>query len=91
MRVVFSKRPGMGKSLCIKKLKGDSVNDISHCIVPIHGPKVDFDTVVKLLDQYTPEYQSSSDQIIHIDIDCEVCISVRHMVACHVAQEANVA
>ena len=66
----------MGKSLYIKKLRKNLVNDISYCIVPIHGPKVDFDSVVELLSKYTPKYKSlkKTYQIIHIDIDCEVRI-----------------
>jgi len=62
----------MGKSLYIKKLRRDSINDISYCVVPIHGPKVDFDTVIELLCQNAPNYMLPSYQIVHIDIDCEV-------------------
>ena len=78
VRVVWSEKPGMGKSLHIKKLAEKLKQKGSYCIVPIHGPVVDFSTVMKLLQPFTP-YESPTPQIIHMDIDSEVarmCIVV---------------
>ena len=72
MKVVTSEKPGMGKSLHIKKLAKELKPDELYCVVPIHGPKVDVDTIVELLKPYTPSYQSPVFQIMHIDIDSEV-------------------
>ena len=62
----------MGKSLHIKKLADKLKDKESYCIVPVHGPVVDFNTVMKLLQPYTPSYESLTPQIIHMDIDSEV-------------------
>jgi len=72
VRVVSSRRSGMGKSLHVKSLPGEMHKKISYHIIPVHGPRVDFSTVIKLLHPYTPSYESPSYQIIHIDIDSEV-------------------
>jgi len=64
---------GMGKSLHISKLAKQLKSNEEHCIVPIHGPIVDFDTVVQSLHPFVPKsYQSALFQIIHLDIDSEV-------------------
>ena len=68
-----SAKPGMGKSLHIKKLAENLKMNEPYCVVPVHGPKVDVDTVVELLKPHAPSYQSPVFQIIHIDIDSEVC------------------
>ena len=73
VRVVSSEKPGMGKSLHVKKLAEKLMDKESYCIVPIHGPVVDFNTVMKLLP-FTPSYESLTPQIIHMDIDSEVHI-----------------
>ena len=67
-----SEKPGMGKSLHVKKLAEKLKDKGSYCIVPIHGPIVDFNTVMKLLQAFTPSYETLEPQIIHIDIDSEV-------------------
>ena len=72
VKVVTSEKPGMGKSLHIKKLADTLKTNESYCVVPVHGPKVDVDTIVELLKPYTPSYQNPIFQIIHIDIDSEV-------------------
>ena len=72
VRVVSSEKPGMGKSLHIKKLADKLKHKESYCIVPVHGPVVDFNTVMKLLQPFTPSYESPSPQIIHMEIDPEV-------------------
>ena len=72
VRVVSSEKPGMGKSLHVKKLAEKLKHKESYCIVPVHGPIVDFNTVMKLLQPLTPSYESPTPQIIHIDIDSEV-------------------
>jgi len=72
VKVVTSEKPGMGKSLHIKKLAETLKTNELYCVVPVHGPKVDVDTIVELLEPYTPSYQTPIFQIIHIDIDSEV-------------------
>ena len=72
VRVVSSEKPGMGKSLHVKKLAEKLKDKGSYCIVPVHGPVVDFNTVMKLLQRFTPSYGSLAPQIIHMDIDSEV-------------------
>ena len=79
VRVVSSEKPGMGKSLHVKKLAEKLKNKESYCIVPVHGPVVDFNTVMKLLQPFTPSYESLPPQIIHMDIDSEVCTYLDYM------------
>ena len=66
----------MGKSLHIKKLADKLKDKKSYCIVPVHGPVVDFNTVMRLLQPYSPCYESLIPQIIHMDIDSEVYIYI---------------
>ena len=62
--MVHSKRPGMGKSLYVKRLsekmsKRSSMK--SHevlCTIPIHGPDVTSDYVMSLLVKYLSKSQS---------------------------------
>ena len=56
----------------VKELAEKLNHKESYCIVPVHGPVVNFSTVMKLLQPYTPSYESLTPQIIHIDIDAEV-------------------
>ena len=73
VRLVTSEKPGMGKSLHVSKLAKQLKSNEKHCIVPIHGPKVNFDSVVQSLNPFVPKsYQSAFYQIIHLDIDSEV-------------------
>ena len=67
-----SEKPGMGKSLHVKKLAEKLKQKGSYCIVPVHGPMVDFNTVMELLRPFTPSYKSPTPQVIHMDIDSEV-------------------
>ena len=67
-----SEKPGMGKSLHVKKSAEKLRRKGSYCIVPVHGPVVDFNTVMKLFQPFTPSYESPAPQIIHMDIDSEV-------------------
>ena len=67
-----SEKPGMGKSLHVKKLAEKLKQKGSYHIVPVHGPVVDFNTVMKLLQPFTPKYESPTPQVIHMDIDSEV-------------------
>ena len=76
MRIVSSEKPGMGKSLHIRKLADKLKDKESYCIVPVHGPVVDVNTVMKLLQPFTPCYESLTPQIIHMDIDSEVTINL---------------
>ena len=72
VRVVSSEKPGMGKSLHVKKLAEKLKQKESYCSVPVHGPVADFNTVMKLLQPFTPSYESPTPQVIHMDIDSEV-------------------
>ena len=78
MRVVKSKRSGMGKSLYIRKmakkleqLKGSTR---SHVTIPIHGPIVTPDTVLKFLQEYID--QSFNSTIFHFDISPKVSVII---------------
>ena len=74
MRVVKSKRSGMGKSLYIrklaKKLEQFKNSTPSHVTIPIHGPIVTPDTVLKFLREYVD--QSFTSTIVHFDISPKV-------------------
>jgi len=72
VKVIKSDKPGMGKSLHIKKLSEKLNINQSYRIVSIHGPVVNAGTVVQLLQSDAEKHQSSSFQIIHVDIDSEV-------------------
>ena len=74
VRVVTSNRAGMGKSLCIKRLREALKTQISHesveVVVPIHGPVVTADTVVEtLMDQFG----NARATIFHLDVAPNVC------------------
>ena len=71
VRVVSSERPGLGKSLYIqrmaKQLKTITKADITDCqvVIPIHGPVVTPDVVLKFLKDH---YQKNKCMIYHFDI-----------------------
>ena len=73
----------MGKSLYIQRLKEELENKTDqkgphHIIIPVHGPKVTFDTIVQALKQ---PFEKMTDQdsrqaiIFHIDISPSVRFS----------------
>ena len=74
MRVVKSTRSGMGKSLYIKKMskKLEQLKSSSpHLVtIPIHGPIVTSDIVLRFLQNHTSE--SFNSTIIHFDISPKV-------------------
>ena len=69
VRVVTSNRAGMGKSLYIKRLREALETQTSRqpleVVVPIHGPVVTQDTVVKALIEHFGNTQAT---IFHLDI-----------------------
>lgn len=77
VRVVFSERPGMGKSLYIHRMAeqlGVKINKCAktiHSVIPIHGPLVNSDVVLNMLKDH---YRDQKCKIYHFDI----APSVRH-------------
>ena len=73
VRVVTSKRAGMGKSLYIYRLTEDLMTKTSvgphKVIIPIHGPKVTSDSVVNTLMNYC---DNTNATIFHLDISPNV-------------------
>ena len=80
MRVVISTRPGMGKSLYVKRIAekmaslcgGNYENDQCICI-SVNGPEATADEIVEYL---LPHYQTPSasfPQTLHFDIAHSVC------------------
>ena len=85
MRVVASNLSGMGKSLYVKRLaqklqQKHHPNSI-HAVVPIHGPVVNADTVVTSLCKCTAK-ETSTAEIIHLDIASSVSANVFHIIFC---------
>ena len=82
VRVVKSERAGMGKSLYIQRLKEElqakTRKGPHYVIIPVHGPKVTFDTIVQALKH---PFEKMTDQdsgqaiIFHIDISPSVRFS----------------
>ena len=73
VRVVTSERAGMGKSLCICRMKELLASKTSvgphEIIIPIHGPKVTTDTIVEALKG---EFSNTRATIFHLDISPSV-------------------
>ena len=71
VRVVSSERSGMGKSLYIRRmaeqLKTVVKADLADCqvVIPIHGPVVTADVVLKFLKEH---YRKNKCMIYHFDI-----------------------
>ena len=67
----------MGKSLYIQRLteeletKSDQLGP-HHVIIPVHGPKVTFDTIVQALKHPFEKKDSGQAIIFHIDISPSV-------------------
>ena len=75
VRVITSDYGGMGKSLCVTKLekklqqKLTEPTDYPLCItIPIHGPGVDLDVVMKYLQHHLIHVVDPPPQIFHFDI-----------------------
>ena len=73
--MVSSNCAGIGKSLFIQRMAeklsmitSNSASDI-HIIIPIHGPTVTCDLLLKLLKEH---YSANTCKIYHIDIDSRV-------------------
>ena len=84
VRVVKSERAGMGKSLYIQRLTEELETKTDqkgpyHVIIPVHGPKVTFDTIVQALkhpfEKMTDQDSSGQAIIFHIDISPSVRLS----------------
>lgn len=71
VRVVFSERSGMGKSLYVQRMAkqlGDKINkcvEAVHSVIPIHGPLVNSDVVLSMLKDH---YRDPKCKIYHFDI-----------------------
>ena len=85
MRVLASNLSGMGKSLYVKrlaqKLQQKYHPNSTHAVVPIHGPVVNADTVVTSLCKCTAK-ETSTAEIIHLDIASSVSANVFHIIFC---------
>ena len=74
--MVTSDRTGMGKSLYIQRMKeqlsskGFSVS--SDVIIPVHGPRVTFDSIVQLLKISFGDEDTDKPIIFHLDISPNV-------------------
>uniref|UniRef100_A0A1X7TWB5 RZ-type domain-containing protein n=1 Tax=Amphimedon queenslandica TaxID=400682 RepID=A0A1X7TWB5_AMPQE len=73
VRVVTSSRAGMGKSLYIQRMKEElsakkPSNNISDVVIPVHGPKVTFDSVVQSLKQPFEQHDSNQAILFHLDV-----------------------
>ena len=77
VRIVKSKRSGMGKSFYICKLAKkleQFKNSTPSCVtIPIHGPIVTPDTVLKFLREYVD--QSFTSTIVHFDVSPKVLLA----------------
>ena len=79
VRLVTSDRAGMGKTLFIKRMKEDLKTRILQpfCIVrvPVHGPRVTNDSIVKLLKKSFQNKSRNQAVIFHLDISPSVSTS----------------
>lgn len=77
VRVFKSVRAGMGKSLYIQRMEeqlSTQCKETCHVVIPVHGPKVTFDTIVQLLKNSTQQRDHGKAVIYHIDISPSVSI-----------------
>ena len=81
VRVVRSERAGMGKSLYIQrleeKLEAKTQQGPHRVIIPVHGPKVTFGSIVQALKypfEKTTNQDSDHGIIFHLDISPSVRI-----------------
>ncbi len=80
VRIVSSKRSGMGKSLYIQRLAESLKQNLNrssgvhHVTIPLHGPVITPDTV---LEFFKDNMKNPTCCIYHIDIAPNVCLS-RH-------------
>ena len=76
--MVTSDRTGMGKSLYIQRLKdllrSKTRQELYDVIIPVHGPKVTFDSIVHSLTYPFEITKQNRDQplIFHLDISPSV-------------------
>ena len=75
VHLVYSTRPGMGKTLHIKRLVEQFAAEqpTDYLCVPIHGPDVTADNIIKLLLNGMKGSEITRLQIIHFDISPSVC------------------
>lgn len=83
-RVIRSERAGMGKSLYVNRLTSKleqmlNQSDVTYplCVtIPVHGPTVNFDIVMKSLQRGSnfDDLEYSTPQIFHFDIASSVRI-----------------
>ena len=76
VRVVISDRTGMGKSLYIQRMKEQLSSKCfgisSDVIIPVHGPRVTFDSIVQLLKTSFGDKDTDKPIIFHLDISPNV-------------------
>ena len=74
VHLVYSTRPGMGKTLHIKRLfeQFATTQPTDYLCVPIHGPDVTADNVIKFLLEGVQKPESTRLQVIHFDISHSV-------------------
>lgn len=81
MRLVFSTRAGMGKTLHVQRLVEnlklcENTNTSCHAPqyvrIPIHGPDVSCDTVMRHLQHHLQSPNETFPQILHFDVACKV-------------------
>ena len=75
VRVVSSKRPGMGKSLFIERMAeklgviSNSTTEAVKVVIPVHGPIVTSDVILTFLKDH---YKDNDCKIYHFDIASSV-------------------
>ena len=80
--VVYSKRPGMGKSLYIQRLAEKlTENNVEYkCTIariPIHGPSVSPSAIMRqLTEECSQDPSATHKQIIHLDVSHSVSLGV---------------
>ena len=70
----------MGKSLYIQRMKEElrrrkCSSDISDVVIPVHGPRVTFDDIIKSLKKpFNNKQDNNGACIFHFDISPNVCV-----------------
>ena len=75
VQLVYSTRPGMGKSLYIKRLteQYQLKQSNNYLCVPIHGPDVTANNIIKYLLKGLQGPEETQLQVIHFDLSHSVC------------------
>lgn len=73
MKVCYSTRSGMGKSLYIQQLVDELNAEDCYHIIPLHGPRMDANILLKAFSTYL-EFDTIDPCVYHIDISQTVRI-----------------